>query len=124
MKWSPKSSKGKKEIPTFYQYFTETQNVENPSELSEELLSFLFDCFTKIVVTEINNTVRQMVEEGKMTEEQLMSELSPLLDAMASNDKEKSMELMSALGKKYSMTINLLVTEAEGAPNDISSLFT
>ena len=124
-KWTPKSSKGKKVIPTFHQYYEETgKGVEEGVEsMSEEVLSFLKDCFTKTILREIKSSIQQKLDKGEITKEQMLDELSPLMTAMEEEDDEATMELISQIGKKYSMTISLLEASANGVPDDASSLF-
>ena len=124
-KWTPKSSKGKKVIPTFHQYYEETgKGVEEGVEsMSEEVLSFLKDCFTKTILREIKSSIQQQLDKGEITKEQMLDELSPLMTAMEEEDDEATMELISQIGKKYSMTISLLEAQANGVPDDASSLF-
>ena len=124
-KWTPKSSKGKKVIPTFYQYYEETgKGVEEGVEsMSEEVLAFLKDCFSKTILREIKSSIQQKLENGEITKEQMLDELSPLMSAMEGEDDETTMELISQIGKKYSMTISLLEAQANGVPDDASSLF-
>jgi DNA-binding ferritin-like protein len=124
-KWTPKSSKGKKVVPTFYEYYEETGKgqEEGVESMSDEVLSFLKDCFTKTILREIKSSIQQQLDNGEITKEQMLDELSPLMTAMEEEDDEATMELISAIGKKYSMTINLLETQANGVPDDASSLF-
>ena len=124
-KWTPKSSKGKKVIPTFHQYYEETgKGVEEGVEsMSDEVLSFLKDCFTKTILREIKSSIQQQLDKGEITKEQMLDELSPLMTAMEEEDDEATMKLISQIGKKYSMTISLLEASANGVPDDASSLF-
>ena len=124
-KWTPKSSKGKKVIPTFHQYYEETGKgvEEGVFSMSEEVLSFLKDCFTKTILREIKSSIQQQLDKGEITKEQMLDELSPLMTAMEEEDDEATMKLISQIGKKYSMTISLLEASANGVPDDASSLF-
>ena len=124
-KWTPKSSKGKKVIPTFHQYYEETGKgvEEGVFSMSDEVLSFLKDCFTKTILREIKSSIQQQLDKGEITKEQMLDELSPLMTAMEEEDDEATMELISQIGKKYSMTISLLEAQAKGVPDDASSLF-
>ena len=124
-KWTPKSSKGKKVIPTFHQYYEETGKgvEEGVFSMSDEVLSFLKDCFTKTILREIKSSIQQQLDKGEITKEQMLDELSPLMTAMEEEDDEATMELISQIGKKYSMTISLLEASANGVPDDASSLF-
>jgi hypothetical protein len=124
-KWTPKSSKGKKVIPTFYEYYEETGKgqEEGVESMSDEVLSFLKDCFTKTILREIKSSIQQQLDNGEITKEQMLDELSPLMTAMEEDDEEATMELISKIGKKYSMTISLLEASANGVPDDASSLF-
>jgi hypothetical protein len=124
-KWTPKSSKGKKVIPTFYEYYEETGKgqEEGVESMSDEVLSFLKDCFTKTILREIKSSIQQQLDNGEITKEQMLDELSPLMTAMEEEDDEATMELISQIGKKYSMTISLLEASANGVPDDASSLF-
>lgn len=124
-KWTPKSGKGKKIIPSFQQYYEETikANEEGVDTMSEEMLAFLFECFSKTIVKEIRSTIAQMLENGEMTQEQMLAELEPLTNAINEKDEDKKMELIKEIGKKYSLMLNLLETEANGVPDDASSLF-
>jgi DNA-binding ferritin-like protein len=124
-KWTPKSSKGKKVIPTFYEYYEETGKgqEEGVESMSDEVLSFLKDCFTKTILREIKSSIQQQLDNGEITKEQMLDELSPLMTAMEEEDDEATMELISKIGKKYSMTISLLEASANGVPDDASSLF-
>jgi DNA-binding ferritin-like protein len=124
-KWTPKSSKGKKVVPTFYEYYEETTKGEEEgvNSMSDEVLSFLKDCFTKTILREIKSSIQQQLDKGEITEKQMLDELSPLMTAMEEEDDEATMELISQIGKKYSMTISLLEASANGVPDDASSLF-
>ena len=124
-KWTPKSSKGKKVIPTFQQYYEETGKAseEGVNSMSEEVLSFLKDCFTKTILREIKSSIQQQLDKGEITKEQMLDELTPLATAMENEDDEATMKLISEIGKKYSMTISLLEAETNGVPDDASSLF-
>lgn len=124
-KWTPKSSKGKKVIPTFCEYYKETTKGEEEgvNSMSDEVLSFLKDCFTKTILREIKSSIQQQLDKGEITKEQMLDELSPLMTAMEEEDDEATMELISQIGKKYSMTISLLEASANGVPDDASSLF-
>jgi len=124
-KWTPKSSKGKKVVPTFYEYYEETTKgqEEGVESMSDEVLSFLKDCFTKTILREIKSSIQQQLDKGEITQEQMLDELSPLMTAMEEEDDEATMELISQIGKKYSMTISLLEASANGVPDDASSLF-
>ena len=124
-KWTPKSSKGKKVIPTFHQYYEETGKgvEEGVFSMSDEVLSFLKDCFTKTILREIKSSIQQQLDKGEITKEQMLDELSPLMTAMEEEDDEATMKLISQIGKKYSMTISLLEASANGVPDDASSLF-
>ena len=91
--------------------------------MSDEVLSFLKDCFTKTILREIKSSIQQQLDKGEITKEQMLDELSPLMTAMEEEDDEATMELISQIGKKYSMTISLLEAQANGVPDDASSLF-